>query len=87
MKLDNFVPFGRPQSGTVIIQLMTVLDVSKTKYQNSNTKAVKKAKQCAYFYVLKSHVTMHILKKYITDSSLKMLYVGICVEYTLSFLY
>ena len=24
---DNFVPFGRPQSGTVIIQLMTELDV------------------------------------------------------------
>ena len=28
MKLDNFVPFDRPQSGTVIIQLMTELDVS-----------------------------------------------------------
>ena len=28
MKLDNYVPFGRPQSGTVIIQLMTELDVS-----------------------------------------------------------
>ena len=28
MKLDNFAPFGRPQSGTVIIQLMTELDVS-----------------------------------------------------------
>ena len=28
MKLDNFLPFGRPQSGTVIIQLMTKLDVS-----------------------------------------------------------
>ena len=28
MKLDNFVPFGRPQSGTVIIQLMTGLGVS-----------------------------------------------------------
>ena len=28
MKLDNFVPFGRPQSGKVIIQLMTELDVS-----------------------------------------------------------
>ena len=26
MKLDNFVPFGRPQSGTVITQLMTELD-------------------------------------------------------------
>ena len=28
MKLDNFVPFGRPQSGTVVLQLMTELDVS-----------------------------------------------------------
>ena len=28
MKSDNFVLFGRPQSGTVIIQLMTELDVS-----------------------------------------------------------
>ena len=28
MKLDNFAPLGRPQSGTVIIQLMTELDVS-----------------------------------------------------------
>ena len=28
LKLDNFVPFGRPQSGTVIIKLMTELDVS-----------------------------------------------------------
>ena len=27
MKLDNFVPVGRSQSGTVIIQLMTELDV------------------------------------------------------------
>ena len=39
MKLDAFVPFGRPQSGTVIIQLMTELDVSnilkpKQQYQN-----------------------------------------------------
>ena len=28
MKLDKCVPFGRPQSGTVIIQLMTELEVS-----------------------------------------------------------
>ena len=28
MKLDNFAPFGRPQSGTVIIQLITEFDVS-----------------------------------------------------------
>ena len=36
MKLDDFVPFGRPQSGTVIIQLMTKLDVSN----NCNTTTV-----------------------------------------------
>ena len=40
MKLDNFVPSGRPQSGTVIIQLMTKCDVSNSliseqQYQNS----------------------------------------------------
>ena len=34
MKLDNSVPFGRPQSGTVIIQLMTELDVSDTAIPN-----------------------------------------------------
>ena len=28
MKLDNFVPLGRPRSGTVIIQFITELDVS-----------------------------------------------------------
>ena len=28
MKLYNFVPYGRPQSGAVIIQLMIELDVS-----------------------------------------------------------
>ena len=28
MKSDNFVPFGRPQSGTIIMQLMTELDAS-----------------------------------------------------------
>ena len=28
MKLDSFVTFGRPQSGSMIIQLMTELDVS-----------------------------------------------------------
>ena len=30
MKLDKFVPFRKPQSGTVIIQLMTELDVSNS---------------------------------------------------------
>ena len=30
LNLDNFVPFGRPQSGTLIIQLMTELGVSNS---------------------------------------------------------
>ena len=39
MKLDNFVPFGRPQSGSVILQSMTELGVSNNlipeqQYQN-----------------------------------------------------
>ena len=39
MKLATFVPFGRPQSGTVIIQLMTESGVSNNyipeqQYQN-----------------------------------------------------
>ena len=40
MKLDNFVLFGRPQSGTVNIQLMTELDVLIHKYRTSNTETV-----------------------------------------------
>ena len=28
MKLNNFITFGRPQFGTMIIQLMTELDAS-----------------------------------------------------------
>ena len=31
MNLDNFVTFSRPPSGTMIIQLMTELDVSNKK--------------------------------------------------------
>ena len=39
MKWDTFVPVGRPQSGTVIIQLMAELDISNNlileqQYQN-----------------------------------------------------
>ena len=35
MKFDNFVPFGRPQSGTSIIQMMTEFDVSKFYLENA----------------------------------------------------
>ena len=57
MKLDNFAPFGRPQSGTVIIQLMAELDVSKTaipkpsrKQSNALIFSTKnRMSQCTYF--------------------------------------
>ena len=45
MKLDNFVPFGRPQSGTIILQLMTELDVS----YNLIPEQQYQAKQCGFF--------------------------------------
>ena len=40
MKLDKFVTFGSPQSGTMIIQLMTSWMFLIDKYRNSNTKTV-----------------------------------------------
>ena len=62
MKLDNFVPFVRPQSGKVIIQLMTELGVSNNyipeqPYQNRlESKAMRlffttenRKSQCTYF--------------------------------------
>ena len=62
MKLDNFVPFGRPQSGTVILQLVTELDVSdnlipEQQYQNRlESNAIRyffstknRMSQCTYF--------------------------------------
>ena len=64
-EIDNIEPFGRPQSGTVIIQLMTELDVSnnqipKQQYQNrQESKAFalfffffsikNRTSQCTYF--------------------------------------
>ena len=65
MKFNNFVPFSRPQSGTVIIPLMTELDVSnylisEQQYQNRlESKAVR------YFFPLKTAChNAHILKIY-----------------------
>ena len=62
MKLDNFVPFGRPPSGSVIIQLMIELDVSNNEipgqqYQKTFTKqgntliftTKNHMSQCTYF--------------------------------------
>ena len=61
MKLDNFVSFSRPQSGSVIIQLMTELDVSNNEIleQQYQIRLERKAmrfsttknrmSQCTYF--------------------------------------
>ena len=61
MKLDNFVPFGKPQSATVIIQLMTELDVSNIAIP----KQYRKQSNALYFFLLKiAHQNAHILKIY-----------------------
>ena len=54
-----------------------------TKCGNGNTKTVEKA----VLLRLKSHVTLHIFWKYITDGSLKMPCVGIFVVHFIYTLY
>ena len=51
MNLDNFVTFSRPQSGTMIIQLMTELDVSnKLKPETAIiTKLFRKQNNAPFF--------------------------------------
>ena len=50
MKLNNFVPFGRPPSGTVIIQLMTELDVFNNliRQQQYQNRLERKAIRCSF---------------------------------------
>ena len=60
MKLYNFVPFGRPQSGTVIIQLMTELDASNNYIPEQQYQNRLESKAMRYIFRLKTHVTMHI---------------------------
>ena len=63
MKLDNFVPFGWPQSGTAIIQLMTELDVSNIPEHQYLNRLESKAVR--YFFRLKIAChNAHILKIY-----------------------
>ena len=52
MKLDKFVPFGRPQCGSAIMQLMTELDNTET--------AIPKPINGLNFTTKKSHVKMLI---------------------------
>ena len=88
MKLDSFVPFGRPQSGTVIIQVMIELDVSNILIPGIAIPKRLESKAMRYFFRLKiAGHNAHILKIYITDSSLKMSCVGIFVKHTISSLY
>ena len=56
MKQDKFVPFGRPQAGTVIIQLMTELDVSNNRLES---------KPVCYFFRVKTacHICTYIILK------------------------
>ena len=87
MKLDNFVPFGRPQSGTVIIQLMTELDVSanfilEQQYQTHlECKTMRffstknRMSQCTYF----ENIYLTVVLEMPSD--------GIFVKHTLCFLY
>ena len=62
MELDNFIPFGRPQSGTIITQLMTELDVSSNQTAEQQYQNRLESKAMRYFFFdLKWHVTMHLV--------------------------
>ena len=62
MKLDNFVTFGRPQYGTMIIQLMTELDVSNGQITHQQYQKRLESKTMHLFLRLKYHVKMHIFE-------------------------
>ena len=53
MTLDNFVPFGRPQSDTVIIQLMAELDVSNNYIPERNVLILRVNIACHTAHILK----------------------------------
>ena len=50
MKLAPFVPFGRPQSGTDILQLMTELDVPDNKIPEQQYQNRLESKAMRYFF-------------------------------------
>ena len=65
MNLDNYVPFGRPQSDTVIMQLMTKLDVSSNWIPEKQYQNRLESKAMRYFFGLKVAChNAHILKMY-----------------------
>ena len=87
MKLDNFVPFCRPQSGTVIIQLVTELDVSNNQIPEQQYQNRLENKKISYFFRLKIEChNAHILNIF-SNSTLKMQCVSIFVKHTLCPLY
>ena len=57
MKLDNFVPFDRPQSGTAITQSMTDWMFLITKYRNSIIKTVYRKKRDAPIFSTKNRMS------------------------------
>ena len=65
MKLDNFVPFGRPQYGTVIIKLMTELNVSKKlNTRTAIPKPFRKQSNALFFRLKLACHNAHILNIY-----------------------
>ena len=50
MKLDNFVPFGRPRSVTVITQLITELDVSNNQIAEQQNQNSQESKAMCYYF-------------------------------------
>ena len=65
MKLENFVPFGRPHSGTVIILVMTELNVSNNQIPEQQYQDRLNSKAMRYFSRLKIAChNAHTLKIY-----------------------
>ena len=87
MKVDNFVPFSRPQSGTVNMQLMTELDVSYNLKREQQYQNRLESKTMRYFSTRNRTAQCTYFENYITDSRLKMLCVGIYVKPTLCSLF
>ena len=87
MKLDNFVPFGRPQSGTVIIKLITEFEVSNRQIPGTALpKPFKKQSNAPIFMSIITCNNADILKIYY-GHVLKMSYFGTFVKHTLCSLY
>ena len=56
MKLDNVAAFGRPQSGTDIIQLIIELDVSNNLILEQQYQSHLESKAMRYFFSTKNRM-------------------------------